>query len=534
MYEIYEELPFGVLILEKHSFYIKYINDKFSQDFNVENNILNNNVFKVKDLNIMCKNLDKALNNEEYRVLKRVDIYNRYYDIIINFKENHIEIFTYEITSYVNKEIKVKEDNEKFLGVSTEIKTKYDIVKRIRTIEREYLKKLRDIINNISEGIIVFDKNKEFIFCNESSLKITGLNAEDFKNIRDILGSVEVVDYDNYGENLEKIFSYFLNELTELDNLVVRIYDCENKEKYITVNLNYVLNDDKQLVYIVISLKDITDIKLKEIMIKKQNNELEEITKTKDEFFNMISHELRTPLTVIYSSLQLANDVYGEDITPNIEKVLVRVNQNCSRLLKLINNTLDISKAEAGFLNLNYTVFDVVYSTENIVTSINLYAKSKGVNLIFDTNVEECYVKLDKDKYEKIILNLISNAIKFTPSEKNIWIIFKSQKNTFSVAVRDEGIGIPEDKIHNIFDRFSQINNSLCRNVQGTGLGLALVKSFVDIMKGNIKVKSTEGKGTEFRVSFRNSIVHKDLTSQTLDYGENIKDKVTIEFSDVL
>jgi signal transduction histidine kinase len=212
----------------------------------------------------------------------------------------------------------------------------------------------------------------------------------------------------------------------------------------------------------------------------------------------------------------------------------LRINQNCTRLLKLINNTLDISKAEAGFLKLNYSVFDIVFVTESISSSVNFYAKSKGIRLIFDTNEEEILVKLDKDKYEKIILNLLSNAIKFTSEGKEIMVIVYSDHKEVSIKVKDKGIGIPQDKISTIFDRFEQVNNSLSRNSEGTGLGLALVKEFVEMMKGKIEVKSKLGEGTEFNVKFNNKILQDKYIQDSFNILENLDDKVIIEFSDVI
>ncbi|WMJ82160.1 PAS domain-containing sensor histidine kinase [Clostridium sp. MB40-C1] len=536
MYDIYEDLPFGVIILNETNLDIEYLNKKFIHDFNMDKDKDYKNISDIKCLGIINNILLKCCTHKLCKNLKKININNKYFDFSINYKKDILEVFIYEITDYVNKEIKVREDSEKFLGISTEIKAKYDIIKNIRDIERQYLINLKDIINNISEGIVVLDKNKKFNFCNKSSLNITGLTLEEIKSIKEIIKYVEVVNYKEYGNDFEEVLNYFLKNSIELRNAVVKIRDDNNKCKckYIMVNCDYIRNDKNRLVYIVISIKDITEIKLNEIMIKKQNLELERVTRMKDEFLNMISHELRTPLTVIYSSLQLANDIYDKEITPNIKKVLSRVNQNCSRLLKLINNTLDISKAESGFLELDYSDFDIIYVTENIVSSVNLYAKSKGIMLIFDTNIEECCVGLDKDKYEKIILNLLSNAIKFTPSGKNIWIIINIKQDKVSISIKDEGIGIDPDKIDKVFDRFSQINNSLCRGVQGTGLGLALVKKFVDIMDGEILVKSEKGKGTEFNVLFKGEILKGHLQIDCFEYEDNINDKVDIEFSDII
>nr|WP_272509096.1 ATP-binding protein [Clostridium ganghwense] len=523
MYKEYDKLPFSIIILKGSSLKIEYYNEEFSNIFKVGYNMIGKNIEQIEDFNIINNSLTKCFVHKLCKNLKKINIIDKYFDIIIKYNNNKLIVFTYEVSNYVDKEIKVKKDREKFLSISTEMKTKCDIIESIRNIEKEHLMHLRDVVNNISEGIVVLDKYGEFSFCNKSALKITGFSIEEMKNYKEMKKYIDIIKEDDSDDNSKDIKS-----------LIVKIKDDKiNQCKYIDVSYNHVTNNKNKLMYTVVSLKDITVMKNNEIMMKNQNKELEKITKMKDEFFNMISHELRTPLTIIHSSLQLANDIYCDEITLNIGKILIKISENCSRLLKLINNTLDISKAEAGFLQLNYSVFDIVFVTENIVSSVNFYAKSKGINLVFDTNEEEKFVKLDKDKYEKIILNLLSNAIKFTPDEKEIMVITHINDEEISIKVKDEGIGIPKEKINNIFDRFAQVNNSLSRNSEGTGLGLALVKEFVELMKGKIEVKSKVGEGTEFSIKFNNNIIANNYDGDSINTQENIDNKVNIEFSDI-
>lgn len=535
MYKAYDKLPFSIAVLKDSTLKIQYFNEEFKNTFKVDYDIVGKNIDRVDFFDTISESLKKCFLHKKCKKLSKINIMNKYFDFNIKYNNDLLEVFAYEVSDYINNEIKSKQDREKLLAISTEIKTKYDIVRNIRNIEKEGLIHLKDVMNNISEGIIVLDKYGVFDFCNKAALQITGYTIEKIKNYQEVLEYIDIVNDKNCGSNLKEVYEYYLKNFNSVENLVVKIQDkVQNEYKYIDVNFNHVINNKNEIVYTVISLKDITEMKTNEIMIKKQNSDLEKITKMKDDFFNMISHELRTPLTIIHSSLQLANHIYSKEITPNIEKILLRINQNCTRLLKLINNTLDISKAEAGFLKLNYSVFDIVFVTESISSSVNFYAKSKGIRLIFDTNEEEIFVKLDKDKYEKIILNLLSNAIKFTPEGKEIMVIVYVDHKQISIKVKDKGIGIPQDKISTIFDRFEQVNNSLSRNSEGTGLGLALVKEFVEMMKGEIAVESTVGEGTEFNVKFNNKILHDKYTQDCFNIEENLDNKVIIEFSDVL
>jgi two-component system, OmpR family, phosphate regulon sensor histidine kinase PhoR len=429
-----------------------------------------------------------------------------------------------DITEDYIKDIQLKEERQKFIDISTELKTKCDIIEILRNREKEHLMHLKDVINNISEGLIVLDNKGKFNFSNKAVFSIIELNPGEIVHYPNINKRYETANLEGMYVELKELF----NSSISIKNLVLLMVDKNSgEEKYIEFNVNPIYNKRKELMYTIITLKDVSNI-------VKHSMELEKINTLKDEFFTVMSHELRTPLTLIYSSVQLAYDVYGDEITQNIEKTLNRININCSRLLKLINNILDISKAEAGFLVVNPVSFEVVSTTEMIVNSVNNFAESRMIELIFDTNEEEMFVKLDKDKYEKILLNLLSNAVKFTPEGKSILITLEIKKDGFTLLVKDEGIGIPEAKIPHIFDRFAQVNSSLSRRAEGTGLGLSLVKKLVELMGGSIFVRSEVDCGSEFIINFKE--VSLEAVENLEDYSiinSNIEGKINIEFSDI-
>lgn len=562
-----------------------------------------------------------------------------------------------DITESYTKELQIKEEREKFISISTELKTKCDIIEILRNREKEHLMHLKDVINNISEGLIVLDNKGKFNFCNKAVYSIIDIKPGEMVYYPNISRRYCITSLDNKVQNLEELFT----SSESIRNLVLfMVNKVTAEEKYVEFSINPIVNIKKDFLYTIITLKDVTDIKRHELNAEEQSNfiknvvetmdipmavvgypsmniklanngfeqivehttglkltrgdllnkkvsevfyqqkgkrmlqdfeycskylkeytyspyeisdysgekhfykikykpckdiygnmntiniqamditeeinhsmELENITRLKDEFFTIISHELRTPLTIIYSSLQLAYDIYGKELTPNIERTLSRIHQNCSRLLKLINNILDISKAEAGFLTLNPVNFEIVSTTEFIVNSVNSYAKSKGINLIFDTNEEERDVNVDRDKYEKVLLNLLSNAIKFTPEGKSIIVTLELSDEYITLSVKDEGVGIPEDKLDSIFDRFAQVNSSLSRRAEGTGLGLSLVKKLIEMMEGKISVESTIDKGSEFKISFSSEIIGGYQTDQYSMVDTNMNDRINIEFSDI-
>ena len=559
---------------------------------------------------------------------------------------------------YVQRKKLLKERTQ-FLNLSTELKAKCDIIEVLRKREQEHLVYLKNVINNISEGIMVFDNNGKLSLCNKAVYSILQFQNYELLNDKNLLQRYEIYDL-YFCKSVDNLYADYFSNGTTIKNKILRFKDKQNGEiKYIELNSNHSVNRNTTFDNSIITLKDVTETKLHEINFEEQarfiedvvntvdvpiavvdypeykyklvnekykeivkymhnnsneylagldsdisrflseerknsvinvleklseekaehtfshftvkdsndkerhikakvklyenvdktkrfhihgidvteevnhNMELEKITKLKDEFFTVISHELRTPITIMSSSLQLAYDVFKDDITPNIDKTLSRISQNCTRLLKLTNNILDISKAEAGFLSLNNEAFDIVELSEMITRSVNYYAISRGIDLIFDTNEEECGVVLDKEKYEKILLNLLSNAIKFTPNDRKIIVEINVNDQYFELSVADEGIGIPKDKIDYIFDRFAQVNSSLSRCAEGTGIGLALVKKLVELMYGTITVVSEEQKGTKFIVRFPTCFSALDSKINYAMISDNIKHKINLEFSDI-
>lgn len=206
--------------------------------------------------------------------------------------------------------------------------------------------------------------------------------------------------------------------------------------------------------------------------------------------------------------------------------------------MKLINNLLDISKLDSGFIRLNCHNENVVSIVEDIALSLVPYVESKGIELIFDTNVEEKIMAVDSDKMERIILNLLSNAVKFTPPEGKIYVNVQCDDENVYIVVKDTGIGIPEDKLKVIFERFGQAGSTVEEN-QGSGIGLYLAKSFVCLHGGEISVKSSRGGGSEFTVRLPVKIIEENYTDKIdcTNGGEitckNKMDQINMEFADV-
>ena len=229
-----------------------------------------------------------------------------------------------------------------------------------------------------------------------------------------------------------------------------------------------------------------------------------EIDKLKTRLYTNITHEFRTPLTLIQGlSEELTHDA---DIQiGNAGKMILR---NSRKLLSLINRMLALSKLESGLEKLHNIQSDIVGHVKYVVESFHSNAESKEINLEFHTAVNEFIMDFDPDKLEDIIVNLLSNALKFTP-EKGVIRVFMEPVNwnqdgrhqLMKIGVRDSGTGISQDKLSKIFDRFYQGENSMLHHTEGSGIGLTIAREYVQLMQGQITVKSEAGKGTEFLIT---------------------------------
>lgn len=263
--------------------------------------------------------------------------------------------------------------------------------------------------------------------------------------------------------------------------------------------------------------------------------EAEKALEMKDEFLSLISHEFRTPLNVISSAIQAMNCVCGSELTERSKKYLGMIRQNTFRQLRLVNNILDITRVNAGRIKISKKNVDIVFLTKAIMESVRTYASQKSINVTFISLLEEKIITADEEKYERILLNLLSNAIKFTPEGKSIVVTLNAIKNKVYIKVMDSGIGIPEDKLEIIFERFGQVDSSLSRQAEGTGIGLSLVKKFTEALGGSILVKSKEGKGTTFTIILPDQIVSEDQgEAEFADLLDNRLVQTTrVEFSDI-
>ena len=328
-----------------------------------------------------------------------------------------------------------------------------------------------------------------------------------------------------------------LNALSKLsymmgktENLTIR-YLCKNGEYiWLEISLKYIKDRNIYL----ITGKDVTKRK----NIEKEKKQLEEaiqLESIRNEFFANISHEFKTPLNIILGTIQLIErNIELDNITQeNNTRYAKTLKQNSYRLLRLVNNLIDISRIDIGYYKLQLSNNNIIKIIEDITLSVAEYVQDKNINLLFDTEVEEVILACDPDKIERVILNLLSNSIKYTDNGGNIYVYLKKVDNQVIVSVKDSGVGLPKDKLNLIFERFGQANNILSRRCEGSGIGLSLVKSIIEMHGGNISVVSELGKGSEFIFNLPINILEEENVIVDCDSSDYHIEKCNIEFSDI-
>lgn len=547
---IFPEFKNDIVISEENLTYIKYIKKLM--------NFIKITVQKVDDKNVLLY-LEECILKEIYNYIKNTyefffvkDINNRYVDGSDLFKKlsgyngkdingltdvdlyerdignlyiKSSEDFIKENRPYSKKICKLNDNvyflhryavycDNKIIGI---IGAFENVIGKLEEVAKENML-LRVLNNNIPYHIVCKDTNGIYLDCNNSFLKDLNLTRE------------EVIGKD--ASSIDKLMDIHENTL-ESDLEVIN-----NKKR--KVYIEQVTIKDKVKMFEIIkepffdSYGNLVGI----IVIGRDVSHRSEIERLRLEFFANLSHELRTPLNLIFSSLQTLELLEKDSLEKNVrlKNYIEIINQNSKRLLRLVNNLIDSTKFDCGFYKYNPKNQDIVCFVENIAMSVAEFAKQNDINLTFDTNVEEKVIAFDLEKLERTILNLLSNSIKYTNSPGKIEVILNDCGDTFNITVKDNGIGIPMDKLPVIFDRFKQVENRLRKRSEGSGIGLSLVKDLVKIQGATIKVKSEVGVGSEFTVKLPCKVLKgEDYVNKTYcDYSSNeLVTRINIEFSDI-
>ncbi|WP_294403539.1 ATP-binding protein [uncultured Clostridium sp.] len=402
----------------------------------------------------------------------------------------------------LNEQLKEKDDIQKKLEIA--IETAIDIYAIVERVEDHY----------------------KWLCLNRTFEKIIGISFEN-------MGENSPLEY-VHPDDKEYVKSILHNNIKEYRNLICRVI-C-NDGKYRTMNINWSNISDN---IFVVTGRDISNER-KLLKDKENLQHAVEFESLKTEFFANLSHEFKTPLNIILSTVQVILSNMENDIADfgykKLEKYLKGIQQNSFRLLKLANNMIDITKIDGGFYELDIDNYNIVEVIENIVHSVTLYMKNNKRKITFDTMEEEIITACDPEKIERIILNLLSNSMKFTSEEGCIDVdmdITNDCRNVI-IKVRNDGPAINREDAEKIFNRFTQSENLLTRSVEGSGIGLALVKSLVELHKGRIYVNTEFENGTEFCIELPIRKIMNSKISHVSNKKLNSKvERFTIEFSDI-
>ncbi|MGG7187109.1 ATP-binding protein, partial [Clostridium butyricum] len=463
-----------VLILDeekkKMNIFLKtYDNDVISKNFSLDI------TQEYKDKCIKAQKDKKYLEGEYIKNSKKY--YLRTY--VIEFEDELIGVLNIhydckETFPIIQEDVIINTCNRLGVIIKNRILTnkyKVEIHKR-----KESEKKLQLFLDNAIDFCVI-SNTKQFYFENESSKKrlekFLGYSIEEINS----KNGIESLRHPDDKQKIKRMYEA-AKVCNKIEGIVIRYLCKDNEYRSVMWNIRYIIEDDKFF----LTGKDIT-YRLK---LEKEKNELEktiEIESLKTDFFANMSHEFKTPLNIILTTVQVLYDklIVQDNNIDNlqmIKKYLKGIKQNSYRLLKIVNNIMDITKIDSGIYNLELGNYNIISIVEDIVISLSGYLKENKRNIIFDTMEEEVILACDPMKIERIMLNLLSNALKYTNENGNIDVIIDidKEKNEVIVNVKNDGDRISEDDKERIFERFTQSQNLFTRKAEGTGIGLFLVK----------------------------------------------------------
>ena len=468
---------------------VSYINDKALELFNIDKKMkkvlliddIKGNIIK-KNRNSFIKNIDLVREGKEDKTINKIETED---GKIIEFMTTSI---TLNSTSMM-------------LSIAIDITDFENAKNQLEESEKTY----KLLLQNLPEGIVIIDKKtKVHTYRNKSMIKILKYIGSDRFN--------EIVKEYMKDENFGRFKKFSIKEDKNI-NLSMSITDSK---------------EDDNLVCVV----SILDNEYKAEQMIEKLNEMRDKYKFKTEFLYTISANLKRPINTIFEVNKILQNNKSKYDLKYIDNYARVVKQNSYRLKRLLNNIEEISKIENGILEMNYRRCDVVKFVENIVKLSREYSKDKNLEILFITNIQKKVILIDKDKIEKILLNLLSNSIKFTNNNGKIMVSINSNKEEVIISVEDTGVGIPNEKMDAIFENFEQVDTTLSRGAEGTGVGLALVKKLAYIHNAKINVYSKIGYGSKFELILENS-KSNTMDEENEEYDNTDIEKIDIEFSDI-
>jgi PAS domain S-box-containing protein len=360
--------------------------------------------------------------------------------------------------------------------------------------------RFRELLEVAPDSIIEVDRHGVIILCNAATERLFGYRREE------LLGSpVEtLIPEGSRGAHQQHRADYWRQPVTRPMGMGLTLH-AQRKDGSrfpVEISLSPVRSEDGFRVTAII--RDVTERKIAEEQIRavnqqlqQRNQEVERANRLKSEFLASMSHELRTPLHTILGFTELLEEEVDGPLNERQRRFVSHVHQDAQHLLELINDILDLSKIEAGKLELRFEVFDAHHAVEEVVASLQGRADAKTIT-VENRVASDCAVKADRVRFKEIFYNLLSNAVKFTLEGGRVDIHCQLRESSVCFSVKDTGIGIPKQEQASIFDKFYQVGSTTKGVREGTGLGLAITKQLVEMHGGRITVDSNPGQGSTF------------------------------------
>lgn len=403
------------------------------------------------------------------------------------------------------------------IGVTRDISYKRAVEDRVRTNENIFL----NLLNHLEDAVIIKEAEKT-LFVNDAFEKIYGINPKEIYERKSFLIAEEYI----HPEDRDLFKNIDFNE--PLDK-IARIIRKDNEVRWVWFRSNPFKDVKGKILRRIVIINDITN----------KINKEKELDKLRREFFANLSHEFNTPINLILSALKVLElSIYNEQIE-NKSKFLNYIescNQNIFRMIKLTNNLIDSMKIEEKLFRYNPANLEIVSFVEELCFRVGKFANEKSIEIIFDTEFEEKLVYFDPEHLERIILNILSNAIKFNKENGKIDVFITSKDGMIEIKVNDTGIGISKDNLNNVFNRFKFINNRMTKISEGCGIGLYIAKALSKMHNGDLIINSELGVGTEAIIKLPDIIDDNKsklnkVGSENIDYSQ--LDRMKIEFSDI-
>lgn len=545
--EILDKLPYQIWLKNDQKRYI-YINKLGAEKLGLsKEQIIGKSDYEFREYDIAekCNETDTEvlekkvdIYNEEHSKIDDYEIWHKVYKFILN-RESKREIIggvAREISLDKNLQLEFESNLMSYSNIDEE--KKYNNKKVVHSL----LKEIKNIVEYKNISIYLYDKDNEkfkfYLSENEKENKLTS-DIHINKDIENKLCSKEIIK-----NKYEEIYNKLEKFKGEKENLEIRHIELANKlfalvvitydesENYFSKKDSYLNEILSKIGYIVKQIENNSEIKC----ISEKKKELEDVIKLesmKVEFLSNMSHEFRTPINIILAITQLLN-MHNKSLSDEKYKEYLNVlKQNSYRLLRLINNIMDITKVNSDSDQLNLVNCNIVSVLEEIVMSTVLYASEKKRNIIFDTDNEEIILACDEDKIERIMLNLISNAIKFSDCDTDIEVKINTNLdlNRVYISIKNYGSNIEFKDREKIFERFYRVDNSLNRKNEGCGIGLFLCRKFIEMHGGEIFLDNIDN-GTQFSFYLPINITEEKINNPIIQ-KDSLIERCNIEFSDI-